>query len=81
MPIASWNYITEGAHIRHLGPVSQDFYAAFHVGTDDKSITSIDEAGVALAAIKGLHEMLQARQREIDELKRKLNAIESRLGM
>ena len=31
------------------------FYAAFKVGEDDKHITSIDEDGVALAAIKALH--------------------------
>jgi hypothetical protein len=35
--------------------MAQDFYAAFKVGEDDKHITSIDEDGVALAAIKALH--------------------------
>jgi hypothetical protein len=35
--------------------MAQDFYAAFRVGEDDKHITSIDEDGVALAAIKALH--------------------------
>jgi hypothetical protein len=35
--------------------MAQDFYAAFGVGEDDKHITSIDEDGVALAAIKALH--------------------------
>jgi outer membrane murein-binding lipoprotein Lpp len=34
--------------------MAQDFYAAFHVGADDRHITSIDESGVALAAIKAL---------------------------
>jgi len=41
--------------VRHVGPMAQDFYAAFRVGEDDKHITSIDEDGVALAAIKALH--------------------------
>jgi hypothetical protein len=85
MPIASWNYITEGAHIRHLGPVSQDFYAAFALGGDDKSITSIDEGGVALAAIQGLHQTVRQQMREKDkeiaQLRRKLLAIEAKLGM
>jgi len=41
--------------VRHVGPMAQDFYVAFGVGADDKHITSIDEDGVALAAIKALH--------------------------
>ena len=41
--------------VRHVGPMAQDFYAAFGVGEDDRHITSIDEDGVALAAIKALH--------------------------
>jgi len=34
--------------------MAQDFYAAFGVGADDRHITSIDEDGVALAAVKAL---------------------------
>ena len=41
--------------MRHVGPMAQDFYAAFGVGEDDRDITSIDEDGVALAAIQALH--------------------------
>ena len=41
--------------MRHVGPMARDFYAAFGVGADDEHITSIDEDGVALAAIKALH--------------------------
>ena len=54
LPINRWSYKSErGVH--HVGPMAQDFYAAFGVGEDDKHITSIDEDGVALAAIKALH--------------------------
>jgi hypothetical protein len=81
MPIASWNYITEGAQIRHLGPVAQDFYSAFPLGRDDKSITSIDEAGVALAAIQGLHRMLQERDDKMAALEHELAAIKTKLGI
>jgi hypothetical protein len=81
MPIESWNYIAEGAHVRHLGPVSQDFWTAFRLGPNDTTITNIDEAGVALAAIQGLHQLMQQKNAEITELKRKLNAIEAKLGM
>jgi hypothetical protein len=53
LPISRWSYRTEHG-VRHVGPMAQDFYAAFKVGEDDKHITSIDEDGVALAAIKAL---------------------------
>ncbi|HEX3466907.1 MAG TPA: tail fiber domain-containing protein [Candidatus Elarobacter sp.] len=54
LPISRWSYKTEHG-VRHVGPMAQDFYAAFKVGADDKHITSIDEDGVALAAIRALH--------------------------
>jgi hypothetical protein len=54
LPISEWSYISEAPSIRHVGPMAQDFYAAFGIGEDDRHITTIDEDGVALAAIKGL---------------------------
>jgi hypothetical protein len=54
LPISRWSYKSERG-VSHVGPMAQDFYAAFKVGEDDKHITSIDEDGVALAAIKALH--------------------------
>ncbi len=51
LPITTWSYVSERG-VRHVGPMAQDFYAAFGVGADDRHITSIDEDGVALAAIK-----------------------------
>jgi Chaperone of endosialidase len=53
LPVSTWRYQTE-AGVRHIGPMAQDFYAAFKVGEDDRHITSIDEDGVALEAIKAL---------------------------
>ncbi len=54
LPISRWSYKSEHG-VRHVGPMAQDFYVAFKVGEDDRHITSIDEDGVALAAIKALH--------------------------
>jgi len=54
LPVSEWSYNSERG-VRHVGPMAQDFYAAFRVGEDDRHITSIDEDGVALAAIKALH--------------------------
>jgi carbonic anhydrase len=54
LPVTEWSYSSEHG-VRHVGPMAQDFYAAFRVGEDDRHITSIDEDGVALAAIKALY--------------------------
>jgi hypothetical protein len=54
LPVSEWSWISERG-VRHVGPMAQDFYAAFHVGEDDRHIMSIDEDGVALAAVKAVH--------------------------
>ena len=68
MPISTWSYKAEEGHVRHMGPTAQDFRAAFALGTDDKSIGHIDEAGVSLAAIQGLYQVLQEKDARIAAL-------------
>jgi hypothetical protein len=65
LPITEWKYKVEADGTEHLGPMAQDFHAAFHLnGADDRHISTVDEDGVALAAIQGLNQKLQ------DELNR-----------
>ena len=91
MPITEWQY-KEHSDARHIGPMAQDFREAFALGHDDKHITSVDADGVALAAIQGLNEKLEAEMKEKDAvltrikqenhtLTERLKAIESRLGI
>jgi hypothetical protein len=68
LPVATWNYKSQTPSIRHIGPMAQDFHAAFGVGEDEKHITTIDEEGVALAAIKGLNQKLDEKDAEIQQL-------------
>jgi hypothetical protein len=68
LPISKWNYKLD-AGTEHLGPMAQDFYAAFNIGPDDKHIAVIDEGGVALAAIQGLNQKLNEKDAEIQDLK------------
>ena len=63
LPVQTWNYKTEGDAIRHLGPVAQDFHAAFGLGNDDKHLAALDSTGVALAAIQGLNRKLEEQLR------------------
>ena len=82
LPISEWNYKVAGG-IRHVGPMAQDFQAAFNLGEDDKHIATVDADGVALAAIQGLNQKLadelSRRDAENAELKRRLEALEKLL--
>ena len=71
LPITSWSY-KDSSDVRHIGPMAQDFYAAFAVGRDDKGIATVDEGGVALAAIQGLNQKLEETRAENAELKQSL---------
>ena len=80
MPITTWNYKAQEGSTRHIGPMAQDFYAAFGVGEDERHITTVDEDGVALAAIQGLNMKLQEKDAEIQALKGRLDKLESAMS-
>jgi hypothetical protein len=79
LPISKWNYKAD-AGTEHIGPMAQDFYAAFNVGPDDKHITTVDEGGVALAAIQGLNQKLNEKDAEIQSLKQQNDSLAERLN-
>lgn len=64
MPISEWSY-KQDPEARHLGPMAQDFYAAFGVGPDDKHIATVDADGVALAAIQGLNRKVEEQAKSL----------------
>jgi hypothetical protein len=76
MPITSWSYKAEEPSIRHIGPMAQDFYSAFGLGLDNKHIGTIDEGGVALAAIQGLYKQNQALRHGNASLRARLTRLE-----
>jgi len=80
MPISTWKYRDDEAQLRHLGPMAQDFHAAFGLGESDKTITAIDADGVALAAIQGLNNRVKEQAREIDRLKETIQRLERLVG-
>ena len=84
LPISQWKYKVEPDGIKHLGPVAQDFHAAFGLGDSDRAIGSVDESGVALAAIQGLNQKLEqenaAMKRENKALEDRLSRLEKALG-
>lgn len=82
VPVSTWNYISEGNGSRHMGPMAEDFYTAFGLGTSDKSIGVQDLAGVSIAAVKALEArtaQLQAKTAEVEQLRSKVTELEQRL--
>ncbi len=75
LPLTEWSYKADSG-TRHIGPMAQDFYSAFNVGTDERHIAPIDEGGVALAAIQGLNQEVGELKTENTELKQRLAALE-----
>ncbi|MGZ8243194.1 tail fiber domain-containing protein [Methylomagnum sp.] len=71
LPMQTWNYKTQADDIRHIGPMAQDFRAAFQLGENDKTIATVDADGVALAAIQGLYKLVE-EQRKLAEEQRRL---------
>ncbi len=68
LPITEWKYKVEPDGTEHLGPMAQDFHAAFGLnGADDKHISTVDEGGVALAAIQGLNQKVEEKDARIQE--------------
>jgi hypothetical protein len=81
VPISRWNYKWEkDADTPNLGPMAQDFKAAFYPGRDDKSISTLEFDGVELAAIQGLNQKLEEELRRRDaenaELRQRLEKLE-----
>jgi hypothetical protein len=80
LPISVWNYTGQDPSIRHIGPTSQDFRAAFGLGEDDQHISTVDADGVALAAIQGLYQLVQEQDSLIKAQQGQIAALEARLA-
>jgi len=80
MPVSEWSYRWESPSVRHIGPMAQDFHAAFGLGTDETKISPRDMAGVSMAAIKALRGELVARDAEIATQREQISALQAKLG-
>jgi len=80
LPVATWNYIGNPDTMRQMGPMAQDFHAAFGLfGDNDTQINQGDATGVAFAAIQGLAAELKDRDAVIAGLKSQLSGMEMRV--
>ncbi|MGP3976495.1 tail fiber domain-containing protein [Streptomyces sp. 8N114] len=69
LPVSTWRYHWDPPHVRHLGPMAQDWWAAFEVGEDDRTICCTDANGVAMVAIQALHRQLEDLRSEVAALR------------
>lgn len=79
VPVLTWNYKSDDAAIRHMGPMAQDFYAAFGLGKDEAHLAPLDANGVALAAIQALSKQVQTQATHIVTLEAQQAALLKRL--
>jgi hypothetical protein len=64
--------------VRHIGPMAQDFHAAFNVGGSDRMISMVDGNGIALASIQALYQMVQEKDQKIAALESRLAHLEDK---
>jgi hypothetical protein len=70
LPVSTWSY--KGDQARHIGPMAQDFAAAFGLGSDDKHVAPSDVAGVGLAAVQALMRQLEQTNARLARLEGEL---------
>lgn len=82
--ISTWSFKASDDDARHMGPMAQDFYAAYGLGSDDRHISAMDVGGVALSAIKELdarNEVLEAEnvalRSDVSDLEARVAALEA----
>jgi hypothetical protein len=82
VPVSRWQYNDEvDRATHHIGPMAQDFHAAFGLTSDDKTINMSDLDGVNLAAIEAL-EARTTKLQTLADLTAKENAeLKARLGV
>lgn len=69
LPVSTWRYHWDPPHVRHLGPMAQDWWKAFGVGENDRTICCTDANGVAIVAIQALHRELTELREEVEALR------------
>lgn len=80
IPVSTWNYMTQPDSVRHMGPMAQDFRAAFGLGEDDKHISTVDAEGVALAAIQALYQTVTELKQDLGDKDRQIAELRARLA-
>ena len=69
LPVSTWTYGFDHASVRHMGPMAQDFAAAFGLGTTNRRIDLLDANGVLFVAVQALYRRMVDLEREVAALR------------
>lgn len=78
--VYEWSYIAQDSSIRHIGPMAQDFYKTFELGTDSTTINSGDFDGVNMLLLKALDnkmDVLELQEAELIEMRQQLEDLKA----
>lgn len=73
LEITRWRY--NGTNEYHIGPMAQQFYQLFQTGVDDKGISTVDPAGIALKGIQEQQKQIEALRAENEQLKQAIQEL------
>lgn len=82
LPIKQWTSESQSGQIKHIAPSAQDFYAKFGLGSDSTTVSTVDPAGVALAAIQALYQKtvaLEQQTQQIVQMQKELNDLKAQM--
>ena len=77
MPVTEWEYKAVPDR-RCIGQMAQDFSAAFGLGSDDKSISTLDSYGVMYVAIQSQVEELKDWNQQMADRDAKIGELEDK---
>ncbi|ROQ81296.1 hypothetical protein EES39_11150 [Streptomyces sp. ADI92-24] len=69
LPVSSWRYLWEPEEVRHIGPMAQDWHAAFGFNQDDTTINPVDANGVLLVCVQALTRRVEELTAEVGRLR------------
>jgi hypothetical protein len=77
LSVSTWSYRSDPEGVRHMGPMAQDFKAAFGLGDTDRAYHQVDANGVTLAALQALYQLSLDQSGRIERLERDNRALQS----
>ena len=70
LPVSTWRYLWEPEQVRHIGPMAQDWHAAFDFHHENTGVIPlVDANGIALVCIQALTRRLDELTAEVERLR------------
>jgi hypothetical protein len=77
LSVTGWHY--KGTDEYHIGPVAEDFFAAFDTGLSNQYLAAGDMGGVALVSVQALAERVESLEQKVDQQEQLLNDLLQRV--